>query len=100
MRQAYDRSMRRFEFEIDVDGGIEAPTEIYIPVRFFGERPVILCDGARMTWDPKAQTLTLFRRQSGTLIGKIAAAGDADAVQEQAKSKASGFVAVSGGKAR
>lgn len=100
VRQAYNRSARQFEFEIDVDGGIEAPTEIFIPARFFGERPAILCEGARMTWDPKAQTLTLFRRQSGTLIGKVAAASDADAVQEQAKSKASGFVAVSGGKAR
>lgn len=71
IRQRYEATARRFEFEIKPDPAISAPTEIFVPVRFFGAHPVISCDGARVDWDGMRQTFAILSADRALLTGVI-----------------------------
>jgi hypothetical protein len=71
VRQRYDTAPPRFEFEVELDLSIALPTDIYVPVRYFGARPQIYCRNARVEWSEASQCFSIWGLGSERLIGEI-----------------------------
>lgn len=69
--QRYDLLARKFEFELEIDSTVASPTEIYVPVRFFGARPIISCGSAKVEWNEAQQTFSIWSQENGRLKGAI-----------------------------